>query len=391
MKRTNGMVKRAMTRALPVAVCIVLILAACKNPAAPEEEEPKEWALVGQAGFSEGEAQYISLVFDGSGVPYIAFNDSGFGPKAVVMKYVGNEWLPVGTPGFSPGSTYYLSLALDSEGNPSVVFADGVTYKATVMAYEEESPSADWIYLSPLGLSVEQINDPAIAFDPTDTPYVAYLGRAYDTVMVMKYSAYSRSWGPVGVPGEVSSESAWEISLDFDSTGVLYLAFSDNVNSFGKARLMKFDETQSNPVWTEVGSSGGFGSNFQGLLSFQLDPSNIPYAAFVSTGNRVTVMRFIGGSWETVGEACFSSPVGEFLSLSIDAQGVPYVAYDDLESEYRLTVMKFNGSLWETVGATGFSARGIYSVSMAIDPSGTPYVAYQDGENDGKVTVMKYQ
>ena len=42
---------------------------------------------------------------------------------------------------------------------------------------------------------------------------------------------------------------------------------------------------------------------------------------------QATVMRFAGGSWQTVGRADFSSVHAWFISLAIDLTGTPHVAY----------------------------------------------------------------
>lgn len=45
------------------------------------------WQNVGNAGFSAGGAQFLSLAFSLSGVPYIAYQNFAYADKASVMKY----------------------------------------------------------------------------------------------------------------------------------------------------------------------------------------------------------------------------------------------------------------------------------------------------------------
>jgi uncharacterized repeat protein (TIGR02543 family)/LPXTG-motif cell wall-anchored protein len=90
------------------------------------------WETVGTAGFSAGQATYISLVFNG-GIPYVAYQDSGNGGKATVMKFNGTDWEAVGTAGFSASFAYDTSLAI-SGGIPYVAYQDyAYGNKATVM------------------------------------------------------------------------------------------------------------------------------------------------------------------------------------------------------------------------------------------------------------------
>jgi uncharacterized repeat protein (TIGR02543 family) len=64
------------------------------------------------------------------------------------------------------------------------------------------------------------------------------------------------------------------------------------------------------------------------------------------------------------------------------------VAFEDVSSN-KVTVMKYNGSEWKTVGSAGFSAGDAWFTSMYVY-DGTPYVAYMDLGNSDKATVMRY-
>ena len=61
----------------------------------------------------------------------------------------------------------------------------------------------------------------------------------------------------------------------------------------------------------------------------------------------------------------------------------------DLANDYKATVMKYSGGSWQTVGTAGFSESMAGGVHLAIDSAGTPYVAFIDQANGGKITVMK--
>lgn len=82
------------------------------------------WNTVGSAGFSAGEANWTSIVINGSCVPYVGYQDGGNGDKATVMKYNGSSWIAVGSAGFSAGSAWCTSLAIDGSGAPHVVYVD---------------------------------------------------------------------------------------------------------------------------------------------------------------------------------------------------------------------------------------------------------------------------
>jgi hypothetical protein len=106
------------------------------------------WQTVGWAGFSAGEADFISLAFHG-GEPYVAFMDVAHGNEATVMKFSGQTWQTVGSTALSAGVASFLSLAADN-GGVYIAYRDGANgNKATVMRYED--PVGSPCGCSPMG------------------------------------------------------------------------------------------------------------------------------------------------------------------------------------------------------------------------------------------------
>ncbi|MCK0148382.1 hypothetical protein MWU78_22295, partial [Arenibacter sp. F26102] len=93
------------------------------------------WELVGPAGFSDGEAYWTSLAVDGSGVPYLAYQDVANENRATVQKFNGSDWEVVGPVGLSL-YTGAVSLLLDASGVPYVAYQDSTKEgKATVQRF----------------------------------------------------------------------------------------------------------------------------------------------------------------------------------------------------------------------------------------------------------------
>jgi hypothetical protein len=124
--------------------------------------------------------------------------------------------------------------------------------------------------------------------------------------------------------------------------------------------------------------------------------NGIPYIVYTDceAGQKLTVKKFNGMDWETVGEPGISiggagyREIQEtiFPELRIEVHDdTPYVAYLDRAQEQKLTVRKFDGSVWQTLGTEGFSVGQVRNLSLAMDP-GTIYVGYQD--STGSVIQM---
>jgi len=97
------------------------------------------WVYVGMRGFSKsgGYIHSEGLAFNPSnGQPYVAYEDTSSSYKASVMTFSGTGWVYVGNAGFSAGFTQTVSLAFNSSGQPYVAFGDGFMGQATAMKYD---------------------------------------------------------------------------------------------------------------------------------------------------------------------------------------------------------------------------------------------------------------
>ncbi len=385
------------------------------------------WVNVGNAGFSQGVANYTSLAID-NGTPYVAYMDNA-NSKATVMKYDGTSWVNVGNAGFSQGGADSTSLVIDNS-TPYVAYIDTAnSYKATVMEYallripnkvtnlsaravtntkinlswtppgdggsqitgykiERESPIGGGFSTIVENTGTNDYNYSDINLSPrTEYNYkvsainIIGNGPASETATALTITSVPGSWINVGSAG-FSQATVQYTSLAFDN-GTPYVAYRDDANS-NKATVMKFDGTS----WVNVGNAG-FSQGEASYISLAFD-NGTPYVSYRdgANSNKATVMKYDGTSWVSVGTAGFSQGQAYYTSLAIN-NSTSYVAYQDITNSFKVTVMKYDGTSWVNVGNAGFSQGQAYYTSLAIN-NGTPYVAYQDITNSSKATVMKY-
>ncbi len=344
------------------------------------------WLPVGSRGFSSDAAGYTSMALDQNNTPYVAYSDYANGQKATVMKYnnATSTWQVMGAAGFSAGETDYVTLVLDSQGNPYVAYVDlSISGRPViVMKYN----GAKWETVG-LGIYSAYFSFD-LALDNDGTPYLAYEDWSHGAkATVVKYNG--ASWVTVGSAAFTSSVVT-DISLKLDKNHIPYISYRDGDNNTGVS-VMKY----SGGAWVTVGTpkfSAGDGT----WTSIALDSNNLPYVAYVdyaTNGNKATVMKYTGSAWQTVGTAGFSLSGASKPTMKLDSNNTPYVAYQENGTPVinaRATVMKYTGTAWVAVGSAGFSAGTVDSISLALDSSGTPFVAYKDGISSNKVTVMKY-
>jgi Secretion system C-terminal sorting domain len=278
------------------------------------------WVTVGTAGFSAGIASYTSIAIDGSGTPYVVYGD--YSPtssgRATVMKYNGSSWVTVGTAGFSAGQAFYTSIAIDGSGTPYVVYQDGGnTNKATVKKYNGSS----WVTVGTAGFSLGAAGYTSIAIDGSGTPYVVYSDGGFSgRAVVRKYNG--SSWVGVGT-NALSGSLASYTSIAIDGSGTLYVVYMDGVNG-NKATVKKLNGS----IWETVGVAS-FSPAAAYYTSIAIDGSGTPYVVYKDGGNanKATVMKYDGSSWATVGTAGFSAGEANYTSIAIDAAGTVYTIY----------------------------------------------------------------
>ncbi|WP_053784363.1 S-layer homology domain-containing protein [Paenibacillus xylanivorans] len=341
------------------------------------------WTDVGGAGFTSGQVENITFVFDREGTPYTVFRDIGNNNKATVMKYISGGWQSVGPLGFSAGEAWTSSLAFDSQNTPYVAYQDVDNGdKATVMRFNGNQ----WEVVGSASFTAGAAVYVTLAFSPDDTLYIGYRDHAADTkVTVKKWNG--NQWETVGTAGFTTGGIALEMSkLIFDANGIPYFAFIDSDNR--KATVMKFTGNQ----WEIVGAAE-FTPGQVSYPSLAFGPDNVPYIAFQDEANsyKATVMKLNGSQWEVVGSAGFSSGASYNLSLDFDPQGVPYTAFRNIVNhsmEPQGVMMKLDGNQWTMVGGKPYSAGQMDESSLAFGPNGMPYVAYADNTKGNKMTVM---
>ncbi|MHA7579796.1 S-layer homology domain-containing protein [Paenibacillus vandeheii] len=340
------------------------------------------WTDVGGAGFTAGQVENISLVFDREGIPYTVFRDLDNDNKATVLKYVSGAWQSVGSAGFSTGEVWTSSLAFDSQNVPYVAYQDVDNgSKATVMKFNGNQ----WEVVGSAGFTLGTAVDVSLAFNPSNVPYISYRdGSQGNKMTVMRLSG--NQWEVVGGAG-FSAGAAYSSSLKFNLAGMPYVAYQDGANS-NKATVMKLNGSQ----WKVV-ERAGFTTGQASYPSLAFGPDGSPYLAFQDGSNsyKATVMKLNGSQWEVVGNPGFSTGTLNSMSLAFDPQGIPYAAFKnlvDFSTGPQGVMMKLDGNQWTMVGGKPFSAGQISETSLAFGPNGMPYVAYADGNQGNKMTVM---
>jgi hypothetical protein len=297
------------------------------------------WEVVGTEGFSAGQASDPRLAIDSNNVPYVAYIDAANADKATLQKFNGTAWEVVGTAGFSAGAVYNMNLEIDANNVPYVGLTDsGIGFWPIVWRFN----GTEMEMMDTLDLQANSGEFTVMALDSDNNPYLAY----YDPIFS---GTQARKW---------NNDGFWEwLILD-----PLTPSITPGSPSYG--------------------------------LQMAIDANNVPYVLYLDTSSptdilRVTIIKYNGTTWELVGTDGISGSYVYNTDIAIDANNVPYVAYEDGPSNEvrKATVQKFNGTAWEVVGSAGFSEGTATDITIAIGANNVPYVVYM---RDGGIYVKYF-
>lgn len=284
--------------------------------------EGGKWKKLGGTPASDSAVRFISLAISAQGTPYVAYQDfSDDGREGVtVMKFSGGKWTVVGRQGFSEGQAEYVSLAIASDGTPYVAYQT-FTNDAPGGLVVRRFADGKWNSLDRAGLAKEKVRYVSLAVAHDGTPYVAYqdLADIHNGVSVRKF--VNDRWVSVGSPG-FSPNAATFVSLALSPKDTPYVVYEDG-GPERPASVRKFDGKQ----WSYVGKAW-FTRGEAEFDTIAVAPNGTVYVAYQDEiHNGISVRKFDGKQWQFVGEAGFSDGEAEHISFAIAADGKLYVAY----------------------------------------------------------------
>jgi hypothetical protein len=366
------------------------------------------WVYVGPQNFIQTSASLsLSLFVDGSGKPYITFQDAAYGNRCSVMKFNGTQWNYYGNPGFSQSDVYSPYIFVNGS-NAYVVYGDSAQGgKATVM----QSSGSTWSLVGNAGFSPDMLipdgRQPSIYVNG-DGAYIAYGTNNFNEspAVVMK-CIDNVSWTTVGTVPGVSSMIGGYISLRVYN-GQPYISFFDGFSG-NEMVVYKYDGSNWGVLGGPYYSFTTTNFVYPDVMEIDSNTGDVS-VVYIGNGEKVSLKKYSCGlapstptitstitptstptactkAWNTVGNNYFSAGGASSSSLYIN-NGTPFVAYGDFANS-GATVMTYTGVSWTAVGNAGFSKGEVNYTSLNIY-NGTPFVAYEDLYNNSKATVMTY-
>ncbi|WP_338814216.1 choice-of-anchor D domain-containing protein [Bernardetia sp. Wsw4-3y2] len=257
----------------------------------------------------------------------------------------------------------------DEDTNPFMFQVQGTGNTGTY-------PNYDWIEAEQsFSTSTTPFYDLKIAQD--GSPYVAFQN-ASGTTSVRKYNG--TNW--LDVAGtEISSDIAINQSMVITREGTIYVAYN---NSVAEVIVMEFDGT----TWTNISDGGAFISSSSSSLQLALDKEEDLFLAYQDNSIKAQVVKYDDQQWENIGGDA-SDGQANFISLAINNNGNPIIAFRDFNNGLKTSVREYNGDGgWGYIGSPGFSSQTSTMQSISIDKNNYIYVAYNES---GATKVAFYE
>ncbi len=364
----DGLYLRPWQSIIAVMVALLLILAATGVPIYAQSGYVWQRTVVDSTG-SVG--RYASLALTSSGSPCISYFDSANDGALKYACQVGATWqseiVDSGHVGWSTSLTMdaadypHISYYNYSAGSVKYAYYDGTAWHTeTVEGY---------------GGRFGEFND--LALDAAGHPHIAYT-KSGTNWQVLRYAYYDGSaWHKETVDGLGDADVGSYVSLALDADGHPHLSYQDDTNL--DLRYAYYDGSTWHTETVEAEGNTGYHT------SLALDAAGHPHISYTNNDYEVRYAYYDGSTWHTeMVERVWI--VAAYPSLALDGDDHPHIAYGWNLCLYdctgRLEYASYDGAAWQTETVDEGTDLKFTFLSLALDANNQPHIAYCEDEND---------
>jgi len=303
--------------------------------------EGTQLAILGETTASETRASDISMAFDASGVPYIAFADySNENKSASVMSYTSSGWGYVGGDsghGITDTEIGHNDIVLKSDNNPMLLAVndgkDGQIPRRNLNISDFNGSTWETSITIPGRPSETNTYYPK-ACRVGDSIYLGVLNVSLSTISVYKYT--DGSWTTIS-EGYMDEEATGiyyrDFDMDVDANGNIYVAIADNVlgEEIIRPRVIKYNEEDAS--WDDIGSPIDVDATSGREFSLAISPTGVPYMLYRNENMYPAMVIFDETTQDWTEPEVIESVESESLYLDFAPNGVGYAVFTNTSIE----------------------------------------------------------
>jgi hypothetical protein len=330
-----------------------------------------------------GAAEYMSLVLDAEGKPVISYGVPGSN-SALGLLHCGDEACATGNVTSSPDTSgQYTSLRLDAAGHPVISYYYGPTSDLRVLHCNDANCSGGDESIASPDTDGDVGRYSSLALDASGRPVVGYLDTTNGDLKVLHCGDPNcLSGNVVSAPDTPGFVGSWA-SLALDAAGNPVVGYQDEGSN--DVKLLHCDDPNCSGAGESIARPDSEGS-VGPYLSLKLDAAGHPVMSYRDVSHFDLRLLHCGDGNCTSGNALTSpdtgGAVGSFSSLTIDGAGNPVMSYWDA-SQSRLKVLHCGDPACGANNAVAAPDDDLASTapigqftSITLDASGVPVVAY---------------
>lgn len=349
------------------------------------------------AGYS-GTDTFTILIDDGDGGLVtkqinVIINEKNDAP--VITNLEANQWQPLSTPVSINTNIWFSQITQDHNNVPYIAYVEPAVDtgepKIVIAKYYNEQ----WVQVGDTQALIYNIQaQNIIDFNAANEPFIVFSDKAIQgKISVKKYNGLS--WDYVGGSTGISAATSNHYSIKIDRSDVPYIIYEDP-NQLSRLTIKTFVDG----TWENVGEEGFDGSHWSDVESefsqrigstLLIDNNNqlfVVYKDYEHRG-RVGVKHFINDRWKNISGEGLSVGIPSDIKATINNDEL-IILYKDTDLNNRLSAKKYSNGKWISLGADGFSAASVDYASVSVNDEGIPYVAYTESENGDNVIITLF-
>lgn len=281
------------------------------------------------------------------------------------------QWSNIGNAGISTGWTVFNDIATDTSDAPVIVYRENTLNNASCLRYN----GIQWVQVGPSSFTFPLGDNFQFKINTTDnTYYLFYYDNQNSYLSCIKYNG--TSWNYAGSQ-YLASEVLTAYAVAFDTTGVMHCAF------YGSGGLVLLHE--NGPSWQTINTLAA--PTNMAWLSLAFDGQNNPIIAYTNVNTlKANVIKLNGNTWQSLGNADFSSGYAQYLKLNVTVNDEIFIAFhDNLTQCFKLNTIQ---DLWQQMGIPGLDGNYAFIDDLISDGSGRIYISTSQMASDRARCLM---